>query len=189
MQAFIRQRAVESGAEFQSPVRVRELIQEADHVVIHAKHAKNKVTYKGRVVILAVGANMRLLTKLGILKEKPKLIMAVRGYYEGVEGLTDRVQAHFRDVPLPGYGWVFPISQTTANIGIGYWESILPWRKSPNSVRVVLDEFLKKNPIVKEMIKNAVLVEPVKSYPLRVDFANAPTMDGRILLVGTGFPI
>ena len=62
-----------------------------DHVVIHADYKKNKVTYKGKVAILAVGANMRLLTKLGILKEKPKLIMAVRGYYEGVEGLTDNI--------------------------------------------------------------------------------------------------
>lgn len=184
MDDVIRKRAVESGAEFQSPVRVREMIQEEDHVIIHADHKKNKVTYKGKVAILAVGANMRLLKNLGILKDKPKLIMAVRGYYEGIEGLTDHVQAHFRDVPLPGYGWVFPISPTAANIGIGYWDSILPWRKSPNSVRVVLDEFLKKNPVVSEMMRNAELVEPVKSYPLRVDFANAPTMDGRILLVG-----
>jgi flavin-dependent dehydrogenase len=31
------------------------------------------------------------------------------------DGLTDRVHLRFDGVPLPGYGWVFPLSPSSAN--------------------------------------------------------------------------
>ncbi|MDA1329634.1 MAG: geranylgeranyl reductase family protein [Chloroflexi bacterium] len=177
---IIRQRAVKSGAHFESPVRVRGLQNLPDRIRIHTDLS---TTFEARVAILAIGANMRLLQDLNILERPPQMILAARAYYEGMNGLNDRVEAHFAHVPLPGYGWVFPISATAANVGIGYWPSNLPWRKKSASIRVAMDNFL-RNPRLAPRLEGASQQGPVKSYPLRIDFATAPTYAERILLVG-----
>ena len=180
----ILKRAIASGSKFRDNSRVRGLSQFSDHAEVLASHRGREVRFKGRVVVLAVGANLSLLYKIGILKKAPNLILAVRGYFEGVEGLSDRLQAHFSEVPLPGYGWVFPISDSSANVGIGSWNAWAPWRKPSTSTRTALDHFLAHNPRLKTMMIHAQLDGPVKGFPLRVDFARSPTCHGRILLVG-----
>lgn len=180
----IRSRAQESGAEFFDQLRVRDVHQFDDHAEVVAEHRGEKRCLRGRVVVLAVGANLGLLLKLGILAQPPPVTLAARGYYHHLEGLSDRAEAHFAEVPLPGYGWVFPISETTANIGVGFWESWVPWYKKPASAKTAMDHFLAHNPRMKAIMAEAKLEGAIRGFPLRVDFAQAPTTHGRILLVG-----
>ena len=181
---IIRQRAVKSGAEFHSPVRVRDIVDQGDKVLVKGMLNNKQVSYTAQLVVLAVGASTKLIRDLGILTYDPKPILAARGYYEGVSGLDDHVQAHFEEVPLPGYGWVFPISKTAANIGIGFWESLIPWKKPPSSARVAMEHWLAHSKKMRAMMNGAQLVGAIKGYPLRTDFATAPTYKGRIMLVG-----
>jgi geranylgeranyl reductase family protein len=180
----ILQRAVKSGAQYQGNTRVRGVEKFRDCAEVLASYKGKEVRFAGRVVILAVGVNLGLLKKLGLLNRSPSLVLAVRGYYEGVQGLTDRVQAHFGEVPLPGYGWVFPLSETRANVGLGLWKSWAPWIRCPSSAQTAFDHFLAHNSKVSSMVADAEAVGSVKGFPLRVDFANSKTCDGRILLVG-----
>lgn len=180
---LILQGAIESGAKFQSPVRVRSIEQNPDGVVIRGDHKGQSITAQARLVILSIGANIKIPLRMGILKKAPTMIKAARGYYEGLAGLNENIQAHFENIPLPGYGWVFPTSQTAANIGAGFWKPFLPWKKPPTSARAVMDDFL-SSPALKDMLANAELVSPIKGYPLRIDFATAPTFSDRVLLVG-----
>jgi len=178
---LIRRRAVNSGAHFQSPVRVGNLQYDQDHVLLRAEQDGKAITYKAKVVILAIGANMSLLRDLGLLKRLPRTIVAVRAYYEGMRGLSDRVQAYFDSVPMPGYGWIFPIAADAANVGVGIQEKRSDQR--PVSLRSALDTFL-QSPRLAPMMTEAKQVGPIKSYPLRIDFTSAPTYGERVLLVG-----
>lgn len=180
---IIRRRAIASGAKFDSPVRVRNIETQTDRVLIHADHSGSKLQYHARVAILAIGANMRMLQNLDILAKSPTVLLAARAYYDGMSGLSDHIQVHFGHVPQPGYGWVFPISESSANVGVGFWQSKLPWKKAPSSSRRTIDDFL-LNPKLKTMLSGAAQVGPIRSYPLRIDFATAPTFAQRILLVG-----
>jgi len=177
----IRRRAITSGAQFEAPLRVRGIETHADRLRIHTD-ATGRL-FEARVGILAIGANMRLLRELGILKRQPKMILAARAYYEGMAGISDHVEAHFAGVPLPGYGWVFPTSHTAANVGLGFWQTSMPWRRMPGSARFAMDEFL-RHPKLSPRLADAEQLGPIKSYPLRIDFASAPTYAERILLVG-----
>jgi geranylgeranyl reductase family protein len=181
---IIFQRAVESGAQFQGNIQVRGAEQYADHAEVHASHQGKEVCMAGRIVVLAVGSNLGLLNKMGFVNRSPGLILAVRGYYEGLRGLHDRVQVHFDQVPLPGYAWVFPLSETRANVGIGFWKDRMPWKKLPPSPKIAFDRFLAHNPQMKAMMANASLEGQVKGFPLRVDFTRSKTCDRHILLVG-----
>ena len=180
---LIRNRAIKSGAHFESPVLIREIDHHEKFVRLIAKKNNKKISYRAKVIILAVGANLPLLRKLNILKHQPKIILAARAYFEGISGLNDNVQAHLADVPLPGYGWIFPISKTAANIGLGYWASNMPFTNKPSSIRSEMKSFLKGSKL-RPMLKNARMLGPIQSYPLRVDFNSAPTYGDRILLVG-----
>ena len=180
---IIRQRAISSGARYQSPTLVRNIVTKSDRVMIQADFGGRKETYHARVAILAVGANMRMLMDLGILTHNPSVLLAARAYIEGMAGLNDYIQVHLGHVPQPGYGWVFPISETSANVGVGYWQKHVPWKKSPSSARSALEQFY-LNPKMQAMLAKAKVQGAIRSYPLRIDFATAPTYAERILLVG-----
>ena len=45
--------------------------------------------------------------------------VAIRCYYEGIEGLTDQIELHYVSEVKPGYFWLFPAGEGRANIGIG----------------------------------------------------------------------
>lgn len=177
---IIRRRAMEQGAIFQGDSRVMGLVNEADGVYIQAESAGRVDTYRAQAVVVAVGANMSFLRDIGVLHYAPRPIVAVRAYYEGLQGLGDHIQAHFEQVTMPGYGWVFPTGKDSANIGLGMWRD---QANASGSLRAALAHFLEA-PRMQTLLQTATQVGPVKSYPLRIDFTTAPTFAERILLVG-----
>jgi flavin-dependent dehydrogenase len=180
---IIRQRALDSGAQYDSPVRVINIQPDANGVVIRADRQGQPVNYLARMAVVATGASSGLLVQMGMFKQAPVTALAVRGYYEGVVGLGNRVHLRFDDVPLPGYGWLFPVTSTSANIGLGVFPHGFRGNRQPGSPRAAFDAFLKA-PQLQPLLADTQRVGPVKGFPLRVDFATAPTFTQRVLLVG-----
>ena len=72
------------------------------------------------------GFNSIVARRTGLYEHDPKhWLVALRCYYEGVEGLTDELELHFVDEVRPGYFWIFPLEDGTANIGIGMLQSVM----------------------------------------------------------------
>ncbi len=117
-----------------------------------------------RLGLIATGAESQVLRASGLMTDKPRLEHAARGYFEGVEGLTRRVTLFFDGIDLPGYGWVFPTSATSANIGCGVFSR----HGMPQMQR--LKELLATHPMLKRQLAHANLMAPLRAYPLRTDF-------------------
>jgi len=179
----IRERAVASGAQFQSPVRVTDVEAEGNSVVVKGEFRGRSVSFWGRIAIIATGASVKLLLRMGLLKQAPRMMLAARAYFEDMAGLSDYIQVRFDGVPLPGYGWVFPLSGSSANVGAGFFRTGLAARWAPDTPRQAFDAFV-QTPSLQGMLARARRAGPVKGYPLRVDFATAPTVGERVLLVG-----
>jgi flavin-dependent dehydrogenase len=130
------------------------------------------------MAVVATGAHMKLLMQMGVLKRMPDVFVASRAYFEGVHGLDDCWTLRFDGVPLPGYGWVFPMSKDCANIGVGYFS-----KKRTSSAANAFQVFV-QSPPMRKMLADAQQVGPVKGFPLRSDFTTAPTFGERVLLVG-----
>lgn len=177
---IVRQRALSAGVSFKGDCRVTALAADADGITIHTQDGEAASTYRAKVAVVAVGANIGFLREIGVLNYAPRPIVAVRAYYEGLHNLGDHIQAHFEQVPMPGYGWVFPTGKDSANIGLGMWRD---QANAPSSLRAALANFLEA-PRMQAMLQNATQVGAIKSYPLRIDFTTAPTFGERILLVG-----
>ncbi len=73
---------------------------------------------------------------------------------------------------------MFPTSPTTANIGVGYVG------KPPASPRVGFEDFVAQNPRMNEILGEAEMAGPVRSYPLRVDFHRSPKVRPGMVAVG-----
>ncbi len=179
---LLLRRAISAGAHFFSEVKVTGVDCTERLLRIRAKAGKRVRYFSARIVVMAVGANTRLLSRLGIAARKSQQIIAARAYFSGIRELPRVIQASMEQVPMPGYGWVFPIGNDSANVGVGYWQS--PSALKPrHSAREAFVRFAGSSS-VGGLLKNAVQDGKIKSYPLRIDFATAKTVQDRILAVG-----
>ncbi len=180
---IILERALASGAKFRSPVRVTGVAQEESAMVITGEQGNKALAFRARMVILAVGANTKLLLRMGLLKKMPQMTLCARTYYDGITSVIDAIQCRLDGVPLPGYGWVFPVSDTSANVGIGMFPAGLAKRWMPKTAHAAFDAFV-QSPSLQRLLAGARRTGPIKGYPLRVDFARSPTFGERTILVG-----
>ncbi|MBI1279299.1 MAG: geranylgeranyl reductase family protein [Anaerolineaceae bacterium] len=172
---LLLQRAIESGVDFRGGVHVRALQTESDGVTVYANES-----YRAALVIVATGANTALLSSIGMNPPKPNIV-AARAYFEGIEALPPYFQFRFDGVVLPGYGWVFPLSASSANIGAGFIRT--GKREHHQSAQTAFNSFI-HSPVLKSMLGGATQVGSLRSFPIRTDFASAPTFTERTLLVG-----
>ncbi len=179
----IRVRALACGAKFEGRVRVLDIERGAHGVVVRGEHHGRAVSAEAEMAVLATGASTSLLLQIGILRRPPPVLLATRTYFEGVTGLADRFQLHFDGVPLPGYGWVFPLSDRSANIGAGFFPVGRMTHRLPTTSRTAFDAFIQAGSL-RGMLNQARCTSLIKGYPLRADFLTAPTIGERVLLVG-----
>src|SRR5207237_8346196 len=87
-------------------------------------------TFHGRLVIAAGGAHSTIARILNSAprsrvgrsddsRDSKSTTVALRAYYEGVEGDSSRVDIFFDKRFFPGYAWVFPLGEGRANVGLG----------------------------------------------------------------------
>jgi geranylgeranyl reductase family protein len=175
----LRQRAIQSGAAWHGGAEVLGVERVGEATEVSARAAGRPVTWRARMAVIATGARTGLLRRIGLLAPPPTVIVAARAYFEGVGGLSDSLEIRFDGVPLPGYGWVFPLSPTAANIGAGYFGR----GQDRVTARAAFDAFV-RSPAIGPRLAHAERVGAVRGYPLRVDFGRAPTHADGMLVVG-----
>lgn len=178
----LRDRAVASGAAFEGRTHVVGVQADAEGVIVRAERDGRPVSVRARMAVVATGANLKLLRAMGLVRKTPPMMLATRAYFEGLRGLGQPMQIRFDGVPMPGYGWVFPLSDSSANVGAGYFTTGWAWRR-PDTSRAAFDAFV-QHPPVRALLEGARPAGPIRGYPIRVDFTTAPTFGERVLLLG-----
>ncbi len=119
--------AVGAGAELRR-LTVREVgpwLEGGRDVV--GQDAAGEVRLRARGVVLAGGYGCRVAADLASGEERvtgqrttePARGVAMRGYFSGVASPPGRIVFSLDDWVLPGYGWVFPLPNGGANVGVG----------------------------------------------------------------------
>jgi geranylgeranyl reductase family protein len=176
----LRQAAVDAGASFQGGCEVLTIEQTPQDIVVYAQQAGQAVQYRARLLIIATGASIKLLRSIGIIKHTPPMMLAARTYYQNLPQNQGQIAVDFKHVPLPGYGWIFPNSATSANIGAG----IMPSQRTRNVTGQQAFRQLLNSPEIQNYLQQAQQSSPIKGFPLRTDFDRAPSFAPNILLVG-----
>jgi len=136
----------------------------------------------GRVVIAADGAYSPIASRLHLAnKEKKHQGFAIRAYYSKVEGLTDSIELHYDKSMVPGYGWIFPLGNQRANVGVG----LMIRFKDQRGLKQLFERFVGENAFASAKLKNAVM-EPgtLKGWPLPFGSFQGKRGRGNVLLTG-----
>jgi len=180
---IILERALTSGAHFQAPIRVTGIEQENNSILVKGEQGAKTITFRARMVVYATGANTKLLLTTGLLKKIPQMVLAVRTYYDGLTSTLDAVQCRFDNIPLPGYGWIFPVSATSINVGVGFFRIGMASRWLPKTAHGAFEAFIQSPPL-QSLLDGSRQTGPIKGFPIRVDFARSPTYGERTMIIG-----
>lgn len=135
-------------------------------------------------VIGAEGEKPIVTRYLGLthFRKKEHLMGALRVYYKGVEGFheNNHLELFFDKELLPGYFWVFPLSNGEANVGVIMDSTDISKRKI--NLKKKLDYMLKHHPKVSEMFKNAEPLEKPVGWGL-------PSMTPERKIAGEGYAL
>ncbi len=150
----------------------------------------DEVTYRAPIVVAADGVSARLAMALGLeRRENRPMAVAARAYYrtpmhddpwmeswlelwDGKPNESDQ---------LPGYGWIFPLGDGTANVGLG----ILNTSKAFQNIdyKDSMRRWLANTP--EELgFRDENLVAPIRSAALPMGFNRKPHYTRGVLLVG-----
>ena len=141
--------------------------------------------FSAPIVIGADGAHSIVAKTLGKLRpDKDHYSAGLRVYCEGVTGFHPQnfIELYFFQEILPGYLWIFPLPDNTANVGIGMLSSDISKKKI--NLKSVLHELLSTHPALQSRFKDAKPKETVKGYGLPLGSKKRTLSGDRFLLTG-----
>lgn len=177
LDALLVARAVSVGAELRTQQEVTHWEADDSGITLKIKTQGSTQPLRARLAILATGAHLALSQRMRLLARKPEMLVASRQYLEGLEQ-QDTWHLHFGRSTLPGYGWIFPVGNGLANVGIG-----LEHRRRDQSLSQDLARYVDSKP-AQIILKGAKPVAPPKNFPLRWDFLQSPLTSPRLLIAG-----
>jgi geranylgeranyl reductase family protein len=123
---------------------------------VKAQSGGRKEEFFGRFLVGADGAYSVVARKAVSRKKSfPQGAFGIRAYFRGVKDVTHRIEIHCGRSLLPGYGWVFPTGEDSANVGVG----IASRHLKQKNIRDLFQTFVQGNPFVNERLREARMVE------------------------------
>lgn len=144
----------------------------------------NGQTLTARVLVACDGAHSVIAKKLGGFKvDRKHYSGAVRQYYRNIKGLTgDALEVYFLKGYLPGYFWIFPLSDNEANVGFGMLSETIA--KEKIDLKQQLHNIIQHIPEVRERFAEATPLEDVKGFGLPLGSRKYAISGQRFMLCG-----
>ncbi len=180
---LLLQHALACGAQFESPIRVTDIQTSKTGVEVISEYQRRSISFQAQMVIIAIGANSGLLVRMGLLRKTPRMALCAQAYFEGVTDVMEYAQWSFHGAFAPGYGWVFPLSESSVNVGAGFLPSKRGKHQMLRTAREAFETFI-RTPQLQYLLTGAHQSGPVRGFPIRCDFARARTFGERVMLVG-----
>ena len=183
---YLLQEARRRGAQVREGFAVKDLLRDATGSVVGIEGQQDRSgpmeQIRARVVLGCDGFNSVVARRTGLYQHDPQhSLVALRCYYEGVEGLTDELELHFADEVRPGYFWIFPLEDGKANIGIGMVHAAM--KRKNIDLRVALQQVLSRSPFAERFLNARPLEKPV-GWNLPVGSKRRPAHGAGFLLLG-----
>lgn len=182
LDAVLVERAVAAGARLQEGTRITGLERvDAHGVRLTGRAAGRPVTLETPLVIAADGGQASFTRRLGLARRPPEMV-AVRRYLEGDTGDPGLLEIHWERSIMPGYGWIFPMSNGRVNVGVGAYTAAV--RRHGLNLHDQLQRFLAQNPHARARLRHARPTDSVRGHPLRTDADRMTPFADNVLIAG-----
>ncbi len=139
--------------------------------------------FRAKVVVGADGVGGICARKLGAINSNDNHQYAgMRAYYEGVEGMEDKIELHFTDELLMGYFWIFPLPNKRANVGLHML--VRDTKKKKANLQKIFNETIEKHPLFASRFRNAKRITQPKSWLLPLGSEKLKRSGNGYVLVG-----
>jgi menaquinone-9 beta-reductase len=173
--------ACKEGVVFRECLKATALRINQNGVELEVDGPEAKRTLRARLLIGADGSNSTIARIIGGPPSISDRIVAIRGYFEKVDGLSNQADLHFDAESFPGYCWLFPTGKNEANVGVGVVLDTIP---TGSRLDELLNDLIRNNKALNKRLKNAKLVGRIGGWPLTTYNPNKPLIDNRVILVG-----
>ena len=153
------------------PVGIKGINRKGDEQIIEAP-----------IILGCDGAHSIISRKLDAYKKDMEhTAVAIRCYYEGVEGLSNQIELHYISEVKPGYFWLFPAGGNNANIGIGLSKNDA--KKEDRTLTNIMED-VTQSQYFKERFSNAKPLEKPKGWNLPMGSIHRKNYGDGYMLLG-----
>ncbi len=136
-----------------------------------------------RLLLGADGSNSIIARTLrGDVPPRQDRILAVRAYFDDVDGPAGQGEVCFRSDSFPGYYWLFPAGGGSANLGVGMLASTYP--RSGRNLREMLLQLIAKDASLHYRLRGARMRGKILGHPLTTYNPRLPLTGDRVMLLG-----
>lgn len=187
---LLARNAVAAGAELYQSTNIKAPIVDARSNRIIGVTSRDGREFRAPVVVAADGNSSRLAVAMGLNKnEQRPMGVAVRTYYTSPRTHEDHLESFLElwdgkpgeSNLLPGYGWMFPMGDGTANVGLGVLNTSKAFGKS--DYRAMMRSWLANTP-EEWGFREENQIGPILGAALPMGFNRKPHYTRGLLLVG-----
>ncbi|RJP28464.1 MAG: geranylgeranyl reductase family protein [Actinobacteria bacterium] len=185
LDAILLARAEALGAEVMQGCRVTGLLPEKGGRIpgVVAECGGEAMELAGRFIIGADGPSSLVGKEMGLLSDNPLYMgVSVRCYMSGVKGVSDFLEIYPEDAITPSCGWIFPVDEKTANVGVGFM--LYAREKRKINLNRVFDDFAQRTRHAAAKLREAKPLCKLRGAMLRVGMGGATSRRANVLLVG-----
>ena len=154
--ALIQEHAVDSGVDFRQAQVKETIIEDGQVVGVRAGLNGKDEEIRAKVVVGADGVTSAVARGLRPKKhEDSHRAIALRTYITDIEVLPNEVEFYLYEGILPGYAWIFPTGESTANLGLGM--RLDKFRHVDKSLEDLVDIFLEMPEVKKRLQRGGEL--------------------------------
>jgi len=183
LDAWILDAARQAGATILDGRKVTAVQQAPDAITVRGQNAAGPWQLRTRLLLGADGSNSMVARTLhaGVPARQDR-IMAVRAYFDDVDGPAGRGDVCFRSDSFPGYYWLFPAGGGSANLGVGMLASTYP--QSGRNLREMLLRLIAEDASLQYRLRGARMRGKVLGHPLTTYNPRLPLTGDRMMLLG-----
>lgn len=138
-----------------------------------------------KMVVGAEGRGSLVAKKLAHHAVEPEHYSAgIRAYYTNVTGLHSEnyIELHFYKEMQPGYFWIFPLPNGTANVGMGMLSSAVSAKKA--NLKQMMQNIIDNHPVIRKRFKDARLEGRIEGWGLPLGSKKRKLSGERFILTG-----
>jgi geranylgeranyl reductase family protein len=183
LDGWILDAARHAGATVLDGHKVTAVQQAPDAVTVRGQSAAGPWQLRTRLLLGADGSNSMVARTLrGGVPPSQDRIVAVRAYFDDVDGPVGQGDVCFRGDSFPGYYWLFPDGAGSANLGVGMLVSTYP--RSGRNLREMLLRLVAEDASLRYRLRGARMRGKVLGHPLTTYNPRLPLIGNRVMLLG-----
>jgi geranylgeranyl reductase family protein len=172
-----------AGVHFVENCRFKNVHHHPDAITAVVEQGKQTSRIRARLLIGADGSNSVVARTLrGHTPPDHDRIVAVRAYYENVATPHDCCDLYFSSDSFPGYCWLFPTGEGTANVGVGLASQTVPAGK--RALKSLLQQLTEQDKALGQRLRHAKVMGKVAGWPLTTYDHRQRIVWDRVMLTG-----